>query len=82
MSSKDEREHFWRKIERQLWDMIAEINEHYYSRPHDVDNFAYQLAASNKHDSNAKHCLFMVDGQKEGWGEHESGCTAPNRNPL
>jgi len=49
MSTKDEREHFWRQIERQLWDMIAEINAHYYSRPHDVDNFAYELASANKH---------------------------------
>jgi len=42
-------EKFWHSIEKRLWDMISEINAHYYSRPHDVDNFAYQLADSNKH---------------------------------
>lgn len=41
-------EEFWLDIEGRLWNMIGEINNHYYSRPHHVDNFAAALAMTNK----------------------------------
>jgi uncharacterized UPF0160 family protein len=38
---------FWLDIEHKLWEMISIINHYHYSRPHDVDNFAFALAKTN-----------------------------------